>query len=86
MLLDFGNYIQADSPSSSVSSIDEDDLNTRVSPQWSAHRHVLAKVGVFLETVRDVRTCYQPVSFFECEDDDALCPDPGLVRPSQPLK
>ena len=47
------------SPSSSTSSLDEDDVNSRVAPNWCAYRHLLERRGVRLDTCRDVKQWYQ---------------------------
>lgn len=79
---------------SSASSIDEDELNSRVRPVWERHRKVLERRGVRLDTARDVRRYYesilrdgQALSICEREayseacraNDDALNGDAGLV-------
>lgn len=80
------------SPSSSDSSFDEDDVNRRIAPHWPSYRHTLKLRGFRLDTVRDVKEFYKHLSQTDsvilntgylraCEspDDDALCPDAGLV-------
>lgn len=47
------------SPSSSVASFDEDDVNVRVAPNWCAYRHLLERRGYRLDTCRDVKQWYQ---------------------------
>ncbi|RDB21075.1 MAP/microtubule affinity-regulating kinase 4 [Hypsizygus marmoreus] len=80
------------SPSSSDSSFDEDEVNRRITPHWPSHRQTLRLRGFRLDTVRDVKEFYKCQSeshtshdpglgyltAFESLDDDALCPDAGL--------
>ena len=80
---------------SSASSIDEDELNGRVKPDWAHHRKALERRGFRLETARDVRRYYEGIlsegrELNVCErkaysqarqaDDNALSGDAGLVR------
>jgi hypothetical protein len=82
------------SPTSSDSSDDEEDLNRRIQPYWPKDRNVFRSRGFRLETVRDVKNYYrqrgassldmlgsqqQLSSRVDFRDDDALCPDAGLV-------
>ncbi|KAG5727962.1 MAP/microtubule affinity-regulating kinase 3 [Termitomyces sp. T112] len=83
-----------DSPLSSDSSLDEDEVNRRMTPHWASYQAILKIRGIRLETVRDVKEFYEKhlqhhgpelsVSHSEylhiCEnqDGDALCPDAGL--------
>jgi len=78
------------SPTSSVSSIDEEEVNCRISPHWPSYQEVLFCRGFRLDTVRDVKEFYTsqrqclgaPVPGYVrvCgySDDNALCPDAGL--------
>ncbi|KAH7926315.1 hypothetical protein BV22DRAFT_1033031 [Leucogyrophana mollusca] len=45
--------------SSSVSSFDDDEVNARVAPDWTTHRHFIELRGFRLDTVRDVKDYYQ---------------------------
>ena len=82
------------SPTSSESSVDEDEINRRMKPFWPKYRTLFKLRGIRLDTVGDVKLFYkhrleQPTQ--ECttkhwlddlnslQDDDALCPDAGLV-------
>ncbi|KIJ69363.1 hypothetical protein HYDPIDRAFT_80488 [Hydnomerulius pinastri MD-312] len=47
------------SSSDSDSSYDEDEINARVTPDWSKYRYVLERRGYRLDTVRDVKDHYQ---------------------------
>ncbi|KAI6150738.1 kinase-like domain-containing protein [Pisolithus tinctorius] len=76
------------SPSSSTLSLDEEQTNTRLKPDWSKYRSVFECNGYHLETARDVKDHYlhndrrgmSPAYRRACalQDDDALCGDPGL--------
>ncbi|KAK0450906.1 kinase-like domain-containing protein [Armillaria borealis] len=78
------------SPASSSSSMDEEDVNCRVSPHWPDYRNLLFSKGFRLDTVRDVKQYYRdhfadgvnrlPSSTRArlSHGDDALCPDAGL--------
>ncbi|KAG8217531.1 kinase-like protein [Butyriboletus roseoflavus] len=81
------------SSSSSESSLDDDQLNARLSPQWSKYRDLILSKGYRLDTVRDVREHYQRYGVgaetrvphlsgyrhtYTTSDDSALCKDPGL--------
>ncbi len=46
------------SPASSSSSMDEEDVNCRVSPHWPDYRSLLLSKGFRLDTVRDVKQYY----------------------------
>ncbi|KAL0946863.1 hypothetical protein HGRIS_013030 [Hohenbuehelia grisea] len=80
--------LASSSPSSTQSSIDEDEVNRRVAPCWSRFRHLFEARGFHLETCRDVQHYYGPTkcqhpSYYQSYgvdklDEDALCPDPGL--------
>lgn len=83
------------SSSSSDSSLDDDQLNARLSPHWSKYRDLALSKGYRLDTVRDVREHYQRYGVraetcvphlsgylwhvYTASDDSALCKDPGLV-------
>ncbi len=82
------------SPTSSVSSFDEDEVNRRITPFWPKYRSILRTRGFRLETVKDVKTYYGQQSktalgfdwhspYYsrqpDFQDDDALCPDAGIV-------
>lgn len=86
--------IGSSSSSSSDSSLDEDQVNARLSPHWSEYRDLILSNGYRLDTVRDVREHYRRhgvgsethVVHFSgylpepsTSDDTALCKDPGLV-------
>ncbi|KAK0210795.1 kinase-like domain-containing protein [Desarmillaria ectypa] len=78
------------SPASSSSSMDEEDVNCRVSPHWPDYRNLLLSKGFRLDTVRDVKQYYRDhfADGVNClpsstraglsRGDDALCPDAGL--------
>ncbi|KAF8447933.1 kinase-like domain-containing protein [Boletus edulis BED1] len=77
------------SSSSSDSSLDEDQLNARLSPHWPTYRDLILSRGYQLDTVRDVREYYRHhgltslplcgyTSAHTFTDDRALCKDPGL--------
>lgn len=77
--------------SSSISSLDEDEINQRIKPYWPQYRSRFKIRGYHLETLRDVRKRYTNQSLDVCpiplypipdqhhQGDDALCPDPSLV-------
>lgn len=77
--------------SSTDSTIDEDELNVRVYPDWITQRHIIECSGVYrLDTRRDVREHYEQycpsqenaVGYQRAcgmKDDDELCRDAGLV-------
>ncbi|GLB34926.1 putative protein kinase [Lyophyllum shimeji] len=83
-----------ESPSSSDSSFDEDEVNRRITPHWPSYRNVFKLRGFRLETVRDVKEFYKHcmqddgtdptisnsgyLRVCESQDDDALCPDAGM--------
>lgn len=83
------------SPTSSVSSIDEEEVNRRIRPYWPKYRGFIKSRGFRLDTVRDVKLFYrnnqQTASTSnswvsssnsgnnQSQDDNALCPDAGLV-------
>jgi hypothetical protein len=84
------------SPSSSVSSVDDEEVNRRITPHWPTFNNMFLSRGFRLDTVRDVKEFYNsggrtthPLEIpgylraCECSDDDALCPDPGLVGSSE---
>lgn len=79
------------SPTSSDSSFDEEEVNRRITPRWQSYGKILKAQGFRLDTVRDVKEFYKrcsesrPLGYLRaCEnaDDDALCPDAGLVSTS----
>ena len=45
--------------SSSTISVDEEDVNIRMSPNWCAYRHLIESHGFRLDTCRDVKLWYQ---------------------------
>jgi hypothetical protein len=49
----------ASSTSSSLSSCDEDEVNSRVSPDWAKYRCHIERMGYRLDTVRDVKDYYR---------------------------
>ncbi|PFH54327.1 hypothetical protein AMATHDRAFT_72830 [Amanita thiersii Skay4041] len=80
-------------PSASDSSLDEDEVNTRVRPFWPAYINIFKSRGFRLETVRDVKEYYTSRGLYythqhspfpdysracKIADDDVLCPDAGL--------
>lgn len=77
--------------SSTDSTIDEDELNARVYPDWNMQRCIIECSGVYrLDTCRDVREHYErycpsqkgAVGYQRAcgiKDDDELCRDAGLV-------
>ncbi len=71
--------------SSSDSSFDDDEVNHRVKPHWPSFLTLFERRGIQLETVRHVKEYYNsrglPPNLLGCPstDDDALCPDYGLV-------
>lgn len=79
------------SSSSSDSSLDDDQVNARLSPHWSKYRDLIFSKGYRLETLRDVRERYRRrgidtetylspyLHARSTSDDNALCKDPGLV-------
>lgn len=80
------------SSSSSQSSFDEEEVNRRITPYWVNYRHFLQCRGFYLDTYGDVKDyllAHHLDAFVlkDCgyarvcgdQDDDALCPDPGLV-------
>ena len=86
--------VGSSSSSSSESSLDEDQLNARLSPHWSKYRDLILSKGYRLDTVQDVREHYQLYGVgaetrvthlsgyrhtYATSDDSALCKDPGLV-------
>ncbi|KAI5123366.1 hypothetical protein M0805_001787 [Coniferiporia weirii] len=46
---------------SSASSLDEDDLNVRITPCWENYRSLLERLGLRLDTSRDVKQYYERV-------------------------
>lgn len=69
------------SPDSS-SSVDEEDANERQRPFWPKYRRIFSEHNLHLDTVGDVKgPCAQrPFHPYQSGvNDDALCPDPGLV-------
>lgn len=81
--------VGSSSSSSSDSSLDDDQLNARLSPHWSKYRDLTLSKGYRLDTVRDVREHYRHYGVgadtcgylraYTTSDDSALCKDPGLV-------
>lgn len=43
----------------SSSSLDEEDYNVRMAPNWCAYRHMIERNGFRLDTCRDVKLWYQ---------------------------
>jgi hypothetical protein len=78
----------SDSTASNGSSIDEDYINSHVTPYWPAYQYTLENHGFHLDTVRDVKEFYGchgqhlPGYSRACRglDDDELCRDDGLVN------
>ncbi|KAI6099882.1 kinase-like domain-containing protein [Pisolithus croceorrhizus] len=76
------------SSSSTTLSFDEEQINSRLKPDWSKYRNVFECNGYHLETARDVKDYYldndrrstSPAYRRACalQDEDALCEDPGL--------
>ncbi|KAF9013848.1 hypothetical protein BDQ17DRAFT_1418801 [Cyathus striatus] len=83
---------QCSSPSSSESSVDDDDVNRRMTPYWPRYQNLFLSRGFQLDRVRDVTEFYRshgvnalnPAAMFINklgllpDQDDALCPDAGL--------
>jgi hypothetical protein len=46
------------SPSSSVSSVDDDEVNRRITPHWPTYNDAFLSRGFRLDTVRDVKAFY----------------------------
>ena len=46
------------SPSSSTSSVDDDDANRRITPHWPTYSNTFLSRGFRLDTVRDVKAFY----------------------------
>ena len=44
---------------SSTSSLDEEDVNVRVAPNWCAYRNTIERRGTRLDTCADVKQWYQ---------------------------
>lgn len=71
--------------SSSDSSFDDDEVNCRVKPHWPSFLGLFERRGIQLDTVRHVKEYYNsrglPINLlgYSTADDDALCPDYGLV-------
>ncbi|KAG9318512.1 hypothetical protein JVU11DRAFT_603 [Chiua virens] len=82
--------IASSSSCSSDSSIDDDQLNARLSPHWSKYRDLILSKGYGLDTVRDVKEHYRrhgasaKTRVLLSADDNALCRDPGLVCNDSP--
>jgi len=76
------------SPTSSDSSIDEEEVNKRMQPFWPKYQSLFKSRGLRLDTVRDVKAFYgrrsqQPPCLPQHgfnQNEDSLCPDAGLVR------
>jgi sulfatase maturation enzyme AslB (radical SAM superfamily) len=69
------------SSSSSVSSLDEEEINTRVYPCWQEYRHLILRRGFRLDTYRDVKEFYE--RYWQCrriESLEALKCKEGYVR------
>lgn len=77
---------------SSDSSFDDEQVNRRVRPHWPSFLDLFKLHGIQLDTVRHAKEYYNnrspPVDLpgplnlnylYACADDDALCPDYGLV-------
>ncbi|KAG6900868.1 hypothetical protein C0993_009986 [Termitomyces sp. T159_Od127] len=83
-----------ESPFSSDSSLDEDEVNRRLAPHWASYQNIFKIRGFRLDTVRDVKDFYNKnlphhgpepsashagyLRLCESKDDNALCPDAGL--------
>ena len=72
----------------SDSSYDDEEVNLRIRPHWPAYRNLLKLRGYRLETVGDAKQYYKRRQDTASEqflhscrglEDDALCPDAGLV-------
>ena len=66
------------SPSSTQSSVDEDEVNCRVIPYWSKYRDILQTRGFRLDTFRDVKEFYHRYS--EGQTRNPLLPNHVLSR------
>ena len=83
----------------SDSSIDEDEMNSRMKPFWPKYQATFKRRGFRLDTLKDVKLFYNrrsqgtPSNCFVSQkkfhqdttqdDDDSLCPDAGLVCASE---
>ena len=47
------------SSATSTSTLDDDDVNVRIAPNWCAYRHTIERRGFRLDTCRDVKQWYQ---------------------------
>jgi hypothetical protein len=63
-----GPIVDADSipstPTSSESSVDQDEVNSRIVPDWLRYRDFLEYSGFQLDSYRDVREFYERSSWF----------------------
>lgn len=71
------------SPASSISSFDEDEVNQRVTPNWSSYRTLFRNRGFRLDTVRDVKEYYH--RYVQKASPDPIYPEqfPGFLRACQ---
>jgi hypothetical protein len=78
----------------STSSVDEDDLNRRISPHWHRYQEILQRRGFHLDTYRDVKNFYESYGRTSASqlnqllgysrvcreyNESMLCKDAGLV-------
>ncbi|KZT09443.1 uncharacterized protein LAESUDRAFT_741744 [Laetiporus sulphureus 93-53] len=49
----------SESIASATSSVDEEDVNTRLAPNWCHYRHIIGRRGFRLDTCSDVKQFYQ---------------------------
>ncbi|EJD02290.1 kinase-like protein [Fomitiporia mediterranea MF3/22] len=64
--------------SSSVSSLDEDELNGRITPNWECYRKLFEQRGYRLDTARDARQYYERV--FQGSIPTNVCHRQGYAR------
>ena len=67
------------SDSSSSDSDEDDSVNERLRPFWAKYQRIFSEHNLHLDTVRDVKGSCVQRPFQSGVNDDALCPDPGLV-------
>ncbi|KAF9533013.1 kinase-like domain-containing protein [Crepidotus variabilis] len=77
--------LSSDDSEESDTSVDEEDLNARLTPFWPKYIELFRNRGLQLDTVKDVKELYGPAApclpyglYSETNRDDDLCPDPGL--------
>ena len=86
--------LESPTSSDSSESDDDEDVNRRFRPYWPKYQNAFRSRGFRLETVRDVKNYYRQKGASSLDmlrsqqqlsggvdfgDDDALCPDAGLV-------